>query len=176
MDFNYSEEQQMLADTVERFVADVYSLENRRQLATTALGFSNENWQQFADMGLLGLAVPEQYGGLASSPVETLIVMQALGRGLVLEPYWSTAVLAARLIATSGTTDQQARWLPTIADGTQRFALATLRARGALRSGLHPLARRRARRLVTCSLPARASCSTRDSADALDRIGAHERR
>ena len=125
MDFNYTEEQQMLADTVERFVADVYSLENRRQLAGTALGYSNDNWRQFADMGLLGLAVPEQYGGLASSPVETYIVMQALGRGLVLEPYWSTAVLAARLIATSGTADQQARWLPTIADGTKRFALAT---------------------------------------------------
>ncbi len=58
MDFNYTQEQQMLADTVERFVADSYSLEVRRQLAASHSGFSDELWQQFADMGLLGLTIP----------------------------------------------------------------------------------------------------------------------
>jgi alkylation response protein AidB-like acyl-CoA dehydrogenase len=125
MDFNYTQEQQMLADTVERFVADSYSLDVRRRLAASERGFSEEYWQQFADMGLLGLVIPEHFGGLGSSAVETLIVMQALGRGLVLEPYWSTAVVAARLIAVSGTADQKARWLPAIADGSKRLALAT---------------------------------------------------
>ncbi|MFL6602454.1 MAG: acyl-CoA dehydrogenase family protein [Steroidobacteraceae bacterium] len=125
MDFNYSQEQQMLADTVERFVADAYSMDERRRLATSERGFSEEHWQQFAEMGLLGLVVPEQYGGLGSSALETLIVMQALGRGLVLEPYWSTAVVAARLLAVSGTGDQKARWLPAIVDGSSRVALAT---------------------------------------------------
>jgi alkylation response protein AidB-like acyl-CoA dehydrogenase len=125
MDFNYTQEQQMLADTVERFVADSYSLDVRRQLAASEGGFSEEYWQQFADMGLLGLVVPEQYGGLGSSAVETLIVMQALGRGLVLEPYWSTAVVAARLLAVSGSADQKVHWLPAIADGSRRLALAT---------------------------------------------------
>lgn len=125
MDFNYTEEQQMLADTVERFVADAYPLEKRRQLAASALGFSEEYWRQFAEMGLLGLVVPEQHGGLASSAVETLIVMQALGRGLVLEPYWSTGVVAARLLAMHGNADQQLQWMPLIVDGSKRFALAT---------------------------------------------------
>jgi alkylation response protein AidB-like acyl-CoA dehydrogenase len=125
MDFNYTQEQQMLADTVERFVADSYSLEVHRQLAASERGFSEDHWRQFAEMGLLGLVVPEQYGGLGGSAVETLIVMQALGRGLVLEPYWSTAVVAARLIAVSGTADQKATWLPAIADGSKRLALAT---------------------------------------------------
>jgi alkylation response protein AidB-like acyl-CoA dehydrogenase len=125
MDFNYTQEQQMLADTVERFVAASYSLEVRRQLAASERGFSEEIWEQFAEMGLLGLVVPEQYGGLGGSSIETLIVMQALGRGLALEPYWSTAVVAARLFAACGTADQKARWLPAIADGSRRFALAT---------------------------------------------------
>src|SRR5581483_8047718 len=125
MDFNYTQEQQMLADTVERFVADSYSLEVRRQLAASHSGFSDELWQQFADMGLLGLTIPEQYGGMGSSAVETLIVMQALGRGLVLEPYWSTAVVASALINASGTDQHKARWLPGIAEGARRLALAT---------------------------------------------------
>src|SRR5215470_18345229 len=111
MDFNYTQEQQMLADTVERFVADSYSLDVRRQLAASERGFSEGHWQQFADMGLLGLVVPEQYGGLGGSAVETLIVMQALGRGLVLEPYWSTAVVTAALIAAGGSDQQKAHWL-----------------------------------------------------------------
>ena len=125
MDFNYTQEQQMLADTVERFVADSYSLEVRRQLAASEHGFSHEYWQQFADLGLLGLVVPEQYGGLGGSAVETLIVMQEVGRGLVLEPYWSSAVVAARLIDFVGTAGQKSDWLKLIAAGTRRLALAT---------------------------------------------------
>jgi alkylation response protein AidB-like acyl-CoA dehydrogenase len=130
VDFNYTQEQQILADTVERFVADSYSLDVHRQLAASARGYSEEYWQQFAAMGLLGLGLPEQYGGLGSSAVETLIVMQALGRGLVLEPYWSTAVVAARLLMASGTSDQKGRWLPAIVDGSRRLALATLEPGG----------------------------------------------
>jgi alkylation response protein AidB-like acyl-CoA dehydrogenase len=125
MDFNYSQEQQMLADTVERFVADSYSLQVRRQLAASEQGFSADYWRQLAELGLLGLLVPEPFGGLGGSAVETLIVMQALGRGLVLEPYWASAVVAARLIAASGTAEQKAIWLPAIAAGSKRVALAT---------------------------------------------------
>ncbi len=125
VDFNYTDEQQMLADTVERFIADAYPLEKRRALAASALGFSAEYWQQFAEMGLLGLRVPEQYGGLGSSSVEALIVMQALGRGLVLEPYASTAIVAARLLSAHGTDQQKGAWLPALVEGSKRFALAT---------------------------------------------------
>jgi alkylation response protein AidB-like acyl-CoA dehydrogenase len=126
MDFNYSDEQQMLADTLARFVADAYPLEARRKLAASELGFSSEYWQQFADLGLLGLNIPEQHGGLGGTPADTLIVMQAFGRGLVLEPYLSTAVLGAALISASGSQQQQSNWLPAIAAGSKRLALATL--------------------------------------------------
>lgn len=126
MDFNYSEEQQMLADTLARFVADAYPLEARRKLAASPLGFSQDHWQQFADLGLLGLNVPEQYGGLNGAPADTLIVMQAFGRGLVLEPYLSTAVIGVALLSASGTEQQKSRWLPDICAGSKRLALAAL--------------------------------------------------
>ena len=115
----------MLADTVGRFVDDAYALEARRKLAAGALGFSEEHWQLFAELGLLGLNVPEQHGGLGNTPMETFIVMHAFGRGLVLEPYWSTAVVAANLISAVGNSDQQSQWLPAIVEGSKRFALAT---------------------------------------------------
>ena len=126
MDFNYSEEQQMLADTLARFVADAYPLATRRKLAASQVGFSLDYWQQFADLGLLGLTVPEQYGGLDGAPADTLIVMQAFGRGLVLEPYVSTAVLGVALLSAAGTEQQKSQWLPAIAAGSKRLALAAL--------------------------------------------------
>lgn len=126
MDFNYSEEQQMLADTLARFVADAYSLETRRKLAASQLGFSPDYWRQFADLGLLGLTVPETYGGLNGTPADTLIVMQAFGRGLVVEPYLSTAVLGVALLSAAGTEQQKSQWLPAIAAGSKRVALAAI--------------------------------------------------
>ena len=126
MDFNYSDEQQMLADTVARFVADSYSLETRRKLAASELGFSARYWQEFAELGLLGLNVPEEAGGMNGTPVETMIVMHEFGRGLVLEPFLSTAVVAAALIGKTGSEPQQAQWLGAIAAGSKRLALATL--------------------------------------------------
>ena len=99
MDLRYSEEQQMLADTVGRFIDREYGFEARRQLAATDAGFSEDNWRLLADLGLLGLNVPEQFGGLGAGPADTLIVMQALGRGLVVEPYLSTAVVGAALLS-----------------------------------------------------------------------------
>ena len=77
-------------------------------------------------MGLFGLNVPVEHGGIGGGPVETLIVMEQLGRGLVLEPYLATGVVAPRLIARFGSAAQRSRWLPGIADGSQRFALAAL--------------------------------------------------
>jgi alkylation response protein AidB-like acyl-CoA dehydrogenase len=130
MDFNYSEEQQMLADTLERFIADHYAIDTRRKLAASELGFSQAHWQQFAELGLLGLQVPEAHGGLNGTPADSLIVMNYIGRGLVLEPYLSTAVLAAGLLAKAGSESQQQQFLPAIAAGTRRIALATLEPAG----------------------------------------------
>ena len=126
MDFTLAEEQQMLADLVSRFVEKEYAFEARRKLAATARGWSEQHWATLAEMGLLGLNVPEEYGGMNASIAETMIVMEGLGRGLVLEPYLSTAVLGARLLSRAGTDAQKARWLPALAAGRLKTALATL--------------------------------------------------
>src|SRR5207249_339979 len=99
MDFTLSDEQRMLADLAERFVAREYDFEKRRKLAASERGWSQENWAALGEMGLLALNVPERYGGLGASAAETMLVMEAFGCGLVLEPYVSTAVVGAHLIA-----------------------------------------------------------------------------
>ena len=100
MDFNLSDEQQMLRDAANRFVREQYGFEARRHLATST-GWSPERWAQYADMGWLALGIPEDCGGLGCGFVETAIVAEELGRGLVLEPYIGCAVLAARLLETA---------------------------------------------------------------------------
>ncbi|CAE6727675.1 acyl-CoA dehydrogenase family protein [Paraburkholderia aspalathi] len=126
MDFTLVEEQQMLADLVGRFVEKEYSFEARRKLSATPRGWSEQHWNTLADMGLLALNVPDEYGGMNAGVAETMIVMEALGRALVLEPYLSTAVLGARLISHVGTDTQKKRWLPELAAGRLKTALATL--------------------------------------------------
>ncbi len=94
MDFNFTEEQQLLADTVKRFVREDYPFEKRRQIVASPDGWSREVWAKLAELGLTALNVPEAHGGLNAGPVDTMLVMNALGEGLVVEPYLGAAVLA----------------------------------------------------------------------------------
>jgi alkylation response protein AidB-like acyl-CoA dehydrogenase len=130
MNFILNDEQQMLADTVARFVQTEYDLEARRkrlaESAPDAPGYNEALWSQMAALGLFALNVPETHGGIGAGPVETMIVMEALGRGLVLEPFLATGVIAARLIATHGTDAQKDRFLGAIAAGELRFSVAAL--------------------------------------------------
>src|SRR5439155_11758959 len=123
MDFTLSEEQRMLADLAARFVAREYDFETRRKLAASKRGWSEANWTALAEMGLLALNVPEEFGGMGASAAETMIVMEAFGRGLVLEPYLSSAVVAARMLAQGGSEAQRASLLPVIAEGAKKAAL-----------------------------------------------------
>jgi len=100
MDLSWSPEQQQLRDSVERWVAQSYPFETRRKLVASELGFSREKLEQFAELGWLGAALPEEVGGIGGNALETLIVMEAFGRGLVTEPYLPTVVLGANLITT----------------------------------------------------------------------------
>jgi alkylation response protein AidB-like acyl-CoA dehydrogenase len=102
MDFNFTEEQQLLADTVRRFIRENYSFEQRREILMSSTGWSREIWQELAGLGLTALNVPEAQGGLGAGPVDTMLVMNALGEGLVLEPYLGAAVLAPALLARLG--------------------------------------------------------------------------
>src|SRR6202022_2661035 len=120
VDFSLSEEQQMLSDGAEKFLAAHYSFEQRRALLSSPAGFSEHNWQTFAELGWLALPVPEDAGGLGGSFIDTTLIMEAMGRRLVLEPYATTAILAARVIARSTNEELRSSLLPQIAQGTCR--------------------------------------------------------
>ena len=125
MDFNYTDEQSMLADAVGRWLATDYGFARRRRLASGEESWQG-NWRQLADLGLLGLNVPEDQGGMGGTSVEALIVMQALGRALVVEPYVQTALVSAPLLARAGSQEQRDELLPQIVAGDCRVVVATL--------------------------------------------------
>ncbi len=124
MDFDFTDEQRMLKDSVERLVKDEYGFEQRAKYLAEPDGFSRAQWARYAEMGLLGLTFDEQYGGSGCGPVETMIVMEALGRGLVVEPYLSTVVLGGGLVRLGGNEAQRAAILPRIAQGELLMAFA----------------------------------------------------
>lgn len=124
MDLTLSDEQRLLRESVDRFIAETYDADHRRRSAGDPLGFSPAIWKQFADLGWLALPIAEQYGGLGAGPVETGIVMEAFGRGLVAEPYLATVVLSAALIAEYGSEAQKQVLLPKVADGSLMLAFA----------------------------------------------------
>lgn len=124
MDFDLNDEQRMLKDSVDRMILDQYSFEQRNQYLQEPHGFSHARWTQFAEMGLLGMPFSENDGGFGGGPVETMIVMEAFGRGLVVEPYLATVVLGGGFIRTGGSAAQRAEYLPQISDGSLLLAFA----------------------------------------------------
>ncbi|MBS0560246.1 MAG: acyl-CoA dehydrogenase family protein [Proteobacteria bacterium] len=122
MDFDLTDEQRLLKDSVDRLIADRYDFEARRKYAALPDGWSRELWAQYAELGLLGLPFPEAQGGFGGGPVETMLVMEAFGRGLILEPYLATVVLGGGLIRRAGSAEQQAAMIPEI--GAGRLLLA----------------------------------------------------
>jgi alkylation response protein AidB-like acyl-CoA dehydrogenase len=130
MNFSLNEEQQLLADSLARFVERDYTFERRKAIIHGA-GTSAEAWATLAELGLLALPIPAEHGGFGGGAGDLLPVMQALGRGLVVEPYLATVVLGAGAIAAGGTDAQRKRWLPAVAEG--RAKLAVTRLEGASR-------------------------------------------
>ena len=132
MNFNLDSEQQLLQDSVHRFVERAYGFDARAALLAAGQGGSAANWSTFAESGWLAAALPEAHGGLGGSATDTALIAQQLGRGLVIEPYLGCAVLAPQTMAATGTGTQQARVLPSVADGSKWLALAysELPARG----------------------------------------------
>ena len=129
MDFNLTREQQMLSDVVQSFVAKEYTFQTRRGILESSDGWSRKVWSKLAEMGLLGLQVPEEYGGMGSASIEMLLTMTALGRGLLLEPYLQSAVLATALIRDLGSRGQKETLLPSLAAG-ERIAVPAHAERG----------------------------------------------
>ena len=102
MDFELTSEQQLLQDSVRRYIDKAYSFEARTALLKAGKNGSAEHWGMFAANGWLMAALPEEHGGLGGSPLETAIIAQELGRGLVLEPYLGCAVMAAQTLVAAG--------------------------------------------------------------------------
>ena len=120
MDFSFTEEQTLLADSVQRYLDDRYSFEARKQwLKATDDGAAHSPtvWNELAGLGVLALRVPEQDGGLGGGAFETLVVAQALGGRMVVEPFLGSAVVATHAIATLGTAEQRTEWLSAMAEG-----------------------------------------------------------
>ena len=102
MDFSLSSDQLLIKESVDRFVGDAYGPERRRAIVAGDHGFSRDHWRTFASLGWLGIALPESQGGFGGSPVESMILMEAFGRGLVVEPYLPTVVLGGNALAFGG--------------------------------------------------------------------------
>jgi len=124
MDFALTEEQQLLRHSVERLFADHYAFEQRKRYLQEAGGFSQALWKRYAELGLLGLPFAEEHGGSAGGPVETMIVMEQIGRALALEPYMATVVLAGGLIRLGGSAAMRADLLPKVGAGGLILAFA----------------------------------------------------
>ena len=124
MDFDLTEEQRLLKESLDRLIADRYAFEQRKSYAQAAEGWSRELWALYAELGLLGLPFAEEHGGSAGGPVETMIAMEAFGRALVLEPFLATVVLGGGFLRHGGSVEQCAALVPKIVDGSLTFAFA----------------------------------------------------
>jgi alkylation response protein AidB-like acyl-CoA dehydrogenase len=130
MEFNYSEEQLALQDTLQRFISRDYDFDKRRAFAASDLGFSAQAWSQYAELGLLALPFPEELGGLGGNGVDVMLVMEQFGQGLLLEPYLSTVVTCGGLIRDAGSDALKKKLLPQIAEGKLKVSLAAYEAAG----------------------------------------------
>jgi alkylation response protein AidB-like acyl-CoA dehydrogenase len=130
MEFDYSEEQLALKDTLQKFISRDYDFDKRKGFVRSPLGYSAEAWKQYAELGILALPFPEEHGGLNGTAVDTMLVMEQFGEGLLLEPYVSTVVLCGGLIRDAGSEAKKAAILPEIAGGTKKLALAAYEAQG----------------------------------------------
>ncbi|HEX6958571.1 MAG TPA: acyl-CoA dehydrogenase family protein [Ferrovibrio sp.] len=124
MDFQLSEEQKLLADSVESWLQDKYDFERWRKLVKTDLGYADENWKEMAELGWLAMPLPEDFGGLGGGAVERMLIAERFGKHLVAEPFFSTVILGAGLILEAGSQEQKAAWLPEIGEGKAKWAFA----------------------------------------------------
>ena len=124
MDFDLTDEQRLLKDSIDRLIADQYQFEQRKKYMTEPDGWSRAIWQQYTELGLLGLPFAEAHGGFGGGAIETMIVMEAFGRGLVLEPYFATVILGGGLLRRVATPARQHILLPPVIQGKLKLAFA----------------------------------------------------
>jgi pimeloyl-CoA dehydrogenase small subunit len=126
MDFDLSEEQRLLKESVDGLLNSSYDFDSRKKYGAEKGGWSRSVWNKLAEQGLLGLPFSEDDGGFGAGAVETMIVMEALGKALLLEPYLATVVLGGGFLRRGGSAQQKAAYIPGIIDGSKTFAFAQL--------------------------------------------------
>ena len=124
MDFNYTDEQLALQDTLKKFISKDYSFEKRMQFSKSDDGYSKEAWQTYAELGILALPFPDEYDGLGGDAFDTMLVMDMLGKGLILEPYVSSIVISGGVIRDFGSENQKKEFLPRLGGGEIKISLA----------------------------------------------------
>jgi len=124
MDFDFTEEQRLLRESVDRLLADRYTFDKRKAYLAEPDGWSRALWAQYAELGLLGLPFAERHGGFGGGGIELMLVMEAFGRALVLEPYLATVVLAGTALRLAGSEAQQVALVPRMAEGELLLAFA----------------------------------------------------
>lgn len=118
MDLSYTDEQVLLQDSIRKFIENDYDISERRKLCDSEEGFSRDNWKQFAELGWLALPFSEDDGGLGGSPVDTMVLMEEFGKGLVVEPYLPTVIMAGTALSEQGSPEQKEQVLAGIIDGS----------------------------------------------------------
>jgi hypothetical protein len=130
MDIQWTEDQELLRSSVQRFLKDQYGFDARRKIVATDEGWSRKRWDGFAELGLCAAPFGEENGGLGGGPLGTLIIMREFGRNLVVEPYFETVVLAGGLIEAAGSAAQRDQFLSSIMAGQSIWALAWTEMKG----------------------------------------------
>jgi alkylation response protein AidB-like acyl-CoA dehydrogenase len=126
MNFNLSEEQSQIQASIARFVAENYAFDQRNAVVALEHGFNPGHWQQFADLGWLSIPFAEEHGGFGGGPVDTMVIMQEFGRGLVAEPYLATVLLFGGLLQAGASEAVQGEMIPRIIAGELQGAFAYL--------------------------------------------------
>jgi alkylation response protein AidB-like acyl-CoA dehydrogenase len=126
MDFDYSEEQRLLSETLRKFLNTGYTFDARDKLTKTPAGYSEDVWAALAEMGILGVPFAAELGGFGGTTVDMMVVMEALGEALVVEPYLATVGLGGQFVARGGTDAQRQRILPSLIQGKTKMAFGHL--------------------------------------------------
>jgi len=124
MNFEYSDEQRLLSDTLRKFLGTGYSFDARGKIIASPAGFSDDVWAALAEMGILSVPFDAVYGGFGGTTIDMLIVFEAFGEALVVEPYLATVGLGGRFVARGGSAEQRARILPALIQGKHKMAFA----------------------------------------------------
>ena len=124
MDFTFNEEQTLIQDQVDQFVQKEYDWETRQSLSNSDLGFGEDNWKKFAELGWLGISVSEENGGFGGSAIESMLIMEAFGKGLVVEPFLETMIMSGGILDNHGSDQQKSSVLEPAIAGEMQLALA----------------------------------------------------